>query len=101
MAVRYLSEVRTIQPRGPYFLGAYSWGSRVAYEMAQQLLASGEEVALLALFDSGGIATKWQTRGEKARRWAFVTSRAARALLSFDFSARNRFFSAQRSRKAT
>ncbi|HEY9402415.1 MAG TPA: amino acid adenylation domain-containing protein [Pyrinomonadaceae bacterium] len=51
MATLYLEAVRTIQPKGPYFLGGWSMGGRVAYEMAQQLRARGEEVALLALFD--------------------------------------------------
>jgi len=50
MAAHYLDEIRTVQPRGPYFLGGYCLGAIVAFEMAQQLLARGEEVALLALF---------------------------------------------------
>ena len=42
----------TIQPHGPYFLTGYSFGGLVAYEMAQQLAAQGEQTALLALLDS-------------------------------------------------
>jgi aspartate racemase len=52
MATRYLDEIRTVQPRGPYSLGGFSFGGLVAYEMAQQLLARGEEVGLLVLFDT-------------------------------------------------
>ena len=52
MAAFYISEIKRIQPEGPYFLGGYSYGGRVVYEMAQQLQASGQEVALLAIFDS-------------------------------------------------
>jgi len=52
MAELYLKEVRTVQPHGPYFLGGYCMGGAVAYEMACQLKASGEEIALLALFDT-------------------------------------------------
>jgi len=52
MATHYINEVKTIQPNGPYFLGGYSFGGYVAYEMAQQLQAQGEKVALLTLFDS-------------------------------------------------
>ena len=37
---------------GPYRIGGYSFGGLVAYEMAQQLEAQGESVALLALFDA-------------------------------------------------
>jgi thioesterase domain-containing protein/acyl carrier protein len=52
MAARYLAEVRRVQPQGPYYLGGYSMGGLVAYEMAQQLRAAGDEVALLVLFDT-------------------------------------------------
>jgi thioesterase domain-containing protein len=37
---------------GPYYIGGYSFGGRVAYVMAQQLRAGGEEVGLLALIDT-------------------------------------------------
>ena len=52
MAAHYLSEIRTVQAKGPYQLGGFSFGGLVAYEMACQLLAQGEEVSLLALFDT-------------------------------------------------
>jgi len=52
MARSYLEAVREVQPRGPYRLAGWSMGGRVAYEMARQLDAAGENVALLALFDS-------------------------------------------------
>jgi aspartate racemase len=52
MADSYIREIRKVQPRGPYHIGGYSFGGLVAYEMAQMLQAQGEEVALLALFDT-------------------------------------------------
>ena len=52
MAAAYLAEIRKKQPHGPYYLGGICLGGVVAYEMAQQLRASGDEVALLALMDS-------------------------------------------------
>jgi phthiocerol/phenolphthiocerol synthesis type-I polyketide synthase E len=52
MASLYVSEIRRVQPRGPYFLGGYCMGGTIALEMAQQLKMRGEEVALLALFDT-------------------------------------------------
>jgi len=52
MAARYLEDVRAIQPRGPYVLGGHSAGGVIAYEMAQQLLASGEDVPLLLMVDT-------------------------------------------------
>ncbi|MGA3324724.1 MAG: non-ribosomal peptide synthetase [Terriglobia bacterium] len=52
MATLYVKEVKRIQPHGPYFLGGYCAGGTIAYEAAQQLQAEGEQVALLALFDT-------------------------------------------------
>jgi len=52
IAARYLQAILTLQPHGPYYLAGESFGGVVAFEMAQQLRAVGEEVALVALFDS-------------------------------------------------
>jgi amino acid adenylation domain-containing protein len=52
LAAHYIKEMCTLQPEGPYFLGGLSFGGLVALEMAQQLLAQGQKVALLALFDT-------------------------------------------------
>ncbi len=54
MAAAYLAEVRAVEPAGPYLLGGSSLGGMVALEIAQQLRAAGEEVALLALLDTPG-----------------------------------------------
>jgi thioesterase domain-containing protein len=51
MAARYLGEMRTVQPQGPYQILGYSGGVIVAYEMVQQLAASGEQMPLLILID--------------------------------------------------
>jgi amino acid adenylation domain-containing protein len=52
MAARYVEAIRGVQPHGPYYIGGASMGGRVAYEMAQQLRRQGEEIGLLAIFDS-------------------------------------------------
>jgi thioesterase domain-containing protein len=52
IASYYLQEIRQVQAHGPYFLGGYCIGGIIAFEMAQQLRAAGEEVALLVLFDA-------------------------------------------------
>ncbi|OYE01727.1 non-ribosomal peptide synthetase [Nostoc sp. 'Peltigera membranacea cyanobiont' 232] len=52
MAAAYIEAIQAIQPTGPYYLGGWSMGGIIAFEMAQQLLAKGYEVALLALIDS-------------------------------------------------
>jgi surfactin family lipopeptide synthetase C len=49
MAERYIREVRTVQPTGPYFVGGFCLGGYLAYEVARQLRAQGQEVALVAL----------------------------------------------------
>ncbi len=52
MAAQYLEAVRSVQPYGPYYLGGWSFGGVVAFAMAHQLLAQGEQVGLLALMDT-------------------------------------------------
>jgi amino acid adenylation domain-containing protein len=52
MAAFYIKEVRSLQPEGPYLLGGRCFGGSVAFEMAQQLRAAGQEVGLLVVFDT-------------------------------------------------
>jgi amino acid adenylation domain-containing protein len=52
MATHYISQLREMQPVGPYFLGGRSLGGIIAYEMACQLRAQGHEIGLLAVLDS-------------------------------------------------
>ncbi len=51
-AADYIDELRSVQPHGPYLLGGYSGGGITAYEMAHQLEAAGEDVAVLAMLDT-------------------------------------------------
>jgi amino acid adenylation domain-containing protein/FkbH-like protein len=51
-ATQYLQLVRQNQPHGPYCLAGFCLGGLVAYEMAQQLLAAGEEVGFLGLVNT-------------------------------------------------
>jgi len=102
MAVLYVNEIRRVQPHGPYFLGGYCMGGTVAYEVAQQLEAAGEPVALLALFDTMNwhkIPLNIWTKGSHAfQQWAFH----AAGFLSLDSSGKAEFlrekFAALRSR---
>jgi thioesterase domain-containing protein/acyl carrier protein len=52
MALEFLAELRTVQPRGPYLLGGFCIGGVVAMETARLLLKEGEEVRLLMLLDT-------------------------------------------------
>jgi thioesterase domain-containing protein len=52
MASHYIKALRAVQPDGPYSLGGWSMGGVVAFEMARQLQAKGQKIALLALVDT-------------------------------------------------
>ena len=64
MAARYIREIQTVQPEGPYLLGGFSMGGVIAFEMAQQLQTEGQEVGFLALFDPDcrGLTGVWRRR---------------------------------------
>jgi acyl-CoA synthetase (AMP-forming)/AMP-acid ligase II/thioesterase domain-containing protein/acyl carrier protein len=91
MAARYIAEIRRLQPVGPYYIGGYSMGGAVAYEMAQQLRAAGQPVGLLALFDTypcdgrlrQGLAGCFEQDGNRLadRRPSSVARYAARGAL--------------------
>jgi amino acid adenylation domain-containing protein len=51
IAAHYLEELCTVQAHGPYFLGGYSFGGLLAFEMARQIRISGGKVGLLILLD--------------------------------------------------
>jgi amino acid adenylation domain-containing protein len=58
MASNYIQAMQAVQPQGPYFLGGHSFGGRVAFEMAQQLLHQGYVVALLVIIDASAPSYK-------------------------------------------
>jgi phthiocerol/phenolphthiocerol synthesis type-I polyketide synthase E len=78
MAALYIRDIRRIQPHGPYFLGGYCGGGTIAYEVAQQLQADGEQVALLALFDTMNWSkvptTLWNKGSYSCQRLVFHAS---------------------------
>ena len=64
MARYYLSEIRSVQARGPYSLFGYSFGGLVAFEMARQLAMHGEAVLFLGMFNTPvpGSLSGWPLR---------------------------------------
>jgi thioesterase domain-containing protein/acyl carrier protein len=52
IAREYIQAMKTVQPRGPYYLGGMCAGTHIGEQMVLQLEAAGEEVALLAIFDT-------------------------------------------------
>ncbi len=51
MAAAYVESMRAVQPQGPYYLGGFCGGGLIAFEVAQQLRAAGQEVAFLLLIE--------------------------------------------------
>ncbi len=51
-ATDYLAEIVQVQPQGPYLLGGFSGGGLIAFEMARQLLARGEQVLGVLMLDT-------------------------------------------------
>ncbi len=94
MAAQYVKEIRTVQPHGPYFLGGYCLGGAIAFEVAQQLRAKGEQIALLALFDTMNCSklrppSIWDETYQICQRSAFHVAN----FLSLDSESRAHFFS--------
>ena len=52
IATLLIQVMREVQPKGPYYLGGLCVNAVIAYEIAQQLVREGEEVALLAMLDA-------------------------------------------------
>ncbi len=51
VARRCIEEMKKVRPSGPYYLGGFSFGGTLAYEMARQLIEAGEEVPFIAIID--------------------------------------------------
>lgn len=47
-----IEQIRRYRPHGPYLIAGHCAGGTLAFEVAQQLVAAGQEVALLALIGS-------------------------------------------------
>ena len=52
MATAHLEALRAVRPNGPYVIGGFCISGLVAYELAQQLKASGETVEMLLIIDA-------------------------------------------------
>ncbi|QQR87451.1 MAG: amino acid adenylation domain-containing protein [Flavobacteriales bacterium] len=83
IASHFINELRTVRPNGPYLLGGYSFGGIVAYEMAQQLRKSGEEVALLALFDTYDPMEFMKVMQQEAKPWDGIRKAFMRRAVRF------------------
>ena len=91
LAREYVTMIRREQPAGPYRLLGYSFAGIVAYEVAQQLCAAGDEVRFLALVDAAlpEWTLGWRYRMSQLARiptvplrdlFAFVSGRLRRSI---------------------
>ena len=79
MAEAYVAALLAAQPAGPYWLGGYSAGGPIAFEMACQLHAQGHKVGRVVLLDSPAPGTA-ALRGMDAVAEGFIFRLAARWL---------------------
>ncbi len=72
-----IAAIRAVRPSGPYYLAGHSFGAVVAFEMAQQLRAAGEQVELLVVLDSFAPHPSAQPRIRRRglREWVPVVRR--------------------------
>jgi thioesterase domain-containing protein/acyl carrier protein len=68
IAAALVQHMRTVQPEGPYYLTGLCVNGVIAYEMARQLVAQGEEIALLVLFDAQNPAY-YEDFSQESRAW--------------------------------
>jgi thioesterase domain-containing protein len=88
---RYETEqIRRYHPNGPYLLAGHCSGGTVAFEIAQQLTAAGQQVALLAML---GAAFPAMFRSLPQR--LFRLERHAKALRSGSLADRGRYVTAK------
>jgi thioesterase domain-containing protein/acyl carrier protein len=97
MAAAYVAEIRSLQPEGPYYLGGFCLGGSLALIAAQQLIAAGQEVALLVMIQTThpnairfrsevtGIRRAWYSASKRfdlemenlsQRGWGYILERA-------------------------
>ncbi|HSR69859.1 MAG TPA: thioesterase domain-containing protein [Acidobacteriota bacterium] len=67
MTEHYLTEIRRLQRRGPYSLAGFSFGGNLAFEIANRLVADGQQVEHLVMIDTAGPESLWTrlTRPER------------------------------------
>ena len=80
IATCYVEEIQKFYPKGPYLLCGYCFGGLVAFEIAQQLQAQAEEVALLTLVDTilnrpHSISSRYLSILFKFERWSYSIQR--------------------------
>lgn len=81
-----IEQIRRYRTKGPYLIAGHCAGGTIAFEVAQQLTASGQQVALLAL-----IGSPFPTSFGHAPQILFRLARHAKALTSGSLEDRQRY----------
>ena len=77
LASSAVESIRRQCPEGPYILGGHCYGGVIAYETALQLMAQGQQIECLVLFDSATpgypkVHKQWRRYRSKARELALA-----------------------------
>ncbi|MCE0524001.1 MAG: amino acid adenylation domain-containing protein [Methylacidiphilales bacterium] len=100
VAADYVKMIRSVQPKGPYYMGGYCNGAMAMYEGARQLIRDGEKVAALIMLDPpdlyfflmrGKITGLARRAGLTGHRAQVVLHRIAELIVSWQYHASARF----------
>jgi thioesterase domain-containing protein/acyl carrier protein len=94
IAAHYLAEIRSVQTKGPYFLGGYCFGGMIAFEIAQQLIKAKEPVSLLMLLAPSLPRVTPRPKSVRSKRehpfgrlvlqqWRYITGLTARETFTY------------------
>jgi amino acid adenylation domain-containing protein len=77
LAEMHLRTIQKVQPEGPYFLTGWCREALLAYEVAQRLRTQGQEVGLVAMFDTWvpGFLERFDGAERRAARRSFEMER--------------------------
>jgi thioesterase domain-containing protein len=81
-----VEQIRRYRPNGPYLIVGHCAGGTIAFEVAQQLAAAGQQIALLAL-----IGSPFPTMFQHVPQLFFRFHRYARALSTGSLAERQRY----------
>nr|WP_245339073.1 thioesterase domain-containing protein [Paenibacillus shirakamiensis] len=73
MAAYYIQIIQSVQPQGPYELGGFSLGGRIAYEITRQLQELGQSVQSIVFIDSY-LQTPYQKEQEDLEEYKKIIS---------------------------
>jgi thioesterase domain-containing protein/acyl carrier protein len=62
MAAYHVERICALRTEGPFHIAGWSFGARLALEIAQQLVSTGRQVGLLGAVDSGPFRQDWYDR---------------------------------------